>query len=125
MDISQDMNTTTNPATATNINLGKVRDNSFQYAAGSFEIRVKFTMFGLAFEADKFVRTDKGGPCDSIHLFIRHDSCWMSDFVKCVDNLHPTNHCPVTREAARLIEVALAMAIDDGASERYAQIELA
>lgn len=98
--------------------LGNIRDMSDTYAPGSFETSVEFVVDGLTFIAHKFVRTDL--KIDNVYLYIKHESSWMTDLVKTVDQANP---CKVGARAMHLIAVSMCVIPTDGA-ERFAQIEL-
>lgn len=115
----------TNNNSATLGNIGKVVDLSHMYATGSYQVKVSFEMFGLSFEATRFVRTDShnlgGATIDNVELYTKHESSWCSDFLKMVDRANP---CPASRRALALLAVAQCDVPAD-VSERFAQIELA
>lgn len=94
-------------------------DLSAQYAPGSYEIRACFSMFGLNFEAQRFVRTDT--KCDNVDLFIRHDSQWFTDYVKRVNVACPADR--VDARALHLLNLA-ACEIHPDTAARFAAIEL-
>lgn len=103
--------------------LGTTRDNSASYAAGSHELWVEFSMFGLRFKAHHFVRTDSY-KVNALNLYIRHESSWCDDYVKTVDLSKPvTDADPVIERALHLLTVAAAEIPADTA-ERFAAMEL-
>lgn len=92
-----------------------------QYAAGSFQVDVTFTMFGLQFRAQRFVRTDAHGACDSIYLFSVPPAGAFEGYDEYLKTVAADDADPVARRARHLIAVAPSRR-SRSASERFAQI---
>ena len=114
--------------------LGTRVDLSHAYAKGSYQLDVQFTMFGLVFRAQRFVRTDTKTPIDNVDLYIKHESAWYDEHIGRVAGdtdptapdrrIHRLLSCPAARRALHLIAVADATGPSDNVL-RFAAIELA
>jgi hypothetical protein len=106
--------------------LGRVVDLAHQYAPGSYQVDCAFEMHGLRFRAQRFVRTDAGGACDVVHLFIAPpagsgaDGFDGDEFLRAIDRRRPN---AVDQRALNLLAVAEVPAGD--AAERFALLEAA
>ena len=113
--------------------LGTRIDLSHAYAKGSYQLDVQFTMFGLVFRAQRFVRTDTKTPIDNIDLYIKHESTWYDEHIgRVAGQIDPTSPdrrvhrlltCPAARRALHLLAVASAAGPSDS-EKRFAAIEL-
>lgn len=113
--------------------LGTRVDLSHWYAKGSYQVDVHFTLFGLVFRAQRFVRTDTKVKIDNVDLYIKHESCWYDEHVgRAAGHVDPASPdprvhrlltCPAARRALHLIAVAETTSSSD-VEARFAAIEL-
>lgn len=113
--------------------LGNRIDLSHAYAAGSYQVSIRFTMYGLTFEAQRFVRTDVHGPCDHTWLYVVTPDLGTECVGLVAGKVDPAAYdprarrllgCPPARRARHLVAVAEAGGLPDSA-ERYSAMELA